>query len=270
MVEVLEVNAYVLPTIGSYSAYVDVDIDKHSKRYGKKLHKLRINVYSPEELDEGEQARISNELKKEWSRYIMEREQARTFYRWFKILAPIEFLLLSGSITMDFLTITPPTSYLRAGWSIFFWGLILGFTGIIPGIRSFRDKRREDRAKQLLKNWKGTEFAKGADEEERKRVNECRNYFSRLDGRKVDIYKRLKNYSLEIGFKPARDFYEWKIKDLTEEESFFTKYLPASWRRKMKNFLFGVKVESPKVVAPVRSMDIDKGDRDEMVSVSSS
>ena len=260
MVEVLEVNAYVLPTIGRYSAYVDVDIDKHSKRYGKKPHRLRINVYSPEELDEGELARISNELKKEWSRYIIEREQARTFYKWFKMLAPIELLLLSGSIITDFLIFTPPTSYLRAGWDIFFWGLILGLTGIIPGIRSFRDKRREDRAKQLLKNWKGTQFAKGTDEEKRRRVNECRNYFSRIDGRKVDIYKRLKNYSLEIGFKPAYDLYEWKIKDLTEEESFFTKYLPASWRRKMKIFLFGVKVESPKVVAPVRSMDVDKGD----------
>ena len=94
MAEVLEVNAYVLPTIGSYSAYVDVDIDKHSKRYGKRPHSLRINVYSPEELDEGELARVSNELKKEWGRYIIEREQARTFYRWFKILAPIELSLI--------------------------------------------------------------------------------------------------------------------------------------------------------------------------------
>lgn len=270
MVEIIEVNAYVLPTIGRYSAYVDADVDKHSKRHGEKPHKLRINVYSPEELDGGELVRIGYELKKQWGRYIIEREQARTFYKWFKILAPIEFLLLSGSIIMDFLIFTPPTSYLRAVWDIFFWGLVLGFTGIIPGIRSFRDKRREDRAKQLLKNWKGTEFAGGTDEEIGRRVNECRKYFSRIDGRKVDVYKRLKNYSQEIGFRPAYNFYEWKIKDLTEEESFFTKYLPASWRRKMKIFLFGVEVESPKVVAPVRNMDVDKGERNEMVSISGS
>ena len=54
---------------------------------------------------------------------------------------------------------------------------------------------------------------------------------------------------------PAYDFYRWKIKDLTEEESFYTKYLPSSFKGKMSNFLLGVKVESPKIVAPVRNMD---------------
>lgn len=252
MSEILEVNAYVLPTVGNYSAYVDVDIDKYSKKYGKKPHTLRINVYSPEELDEGELARISNELKKEWSRYIIEREQARSFYKWFKILAPIELLLIGGLILFDlFITRVP----LRAAWDIFFWGFILGFTGLIPGIRSFRDKRREDRAKQLLKNWKGTEFVKGADEDKKRRVNEYRDYFSGIDGRKVEIYGKLKSHSREIRFKSAYDLYEWKIKDLIEEESFFTKHLPASWRRILKIFFLGVKVESPKVVAPVRNMD---------------
>ena len=71
----------------------------------------------------------------------------------------------------------------------------------------------------------------------------------------MEIYGKLKNHSREIRFKPAYDLYEWKIKDLIEEESFFTKHLPASWRRILKIFLLGVKVESPKVVAPVRNMD---------------
>lgn len=257
MEEILEVNAYVLPTIGKYSAYIDVDIDKYSKKYGKKPHTLRINVYSPEDLDEGELIRISSELKKEWGRYVIEREQARSFYKWFKVLAPIEFLLISGLILTDLLIFK---SYLRAAWDIFFWGLVLGLTGIVPGIRSFRDKRREDRAKQLLKNWKGTEFVKGPDEEIKRRVNEFRDYFSGVDGRKVEIYEKMKNYSREIRFKPAYDLYKWKIKDLIEEESFYTKYLPASWSRQLKNFLLGVKVESPRVVAPMRNMDIDRGD----------
>lgn len=252
MSEISEVDAYVLPTIGKYSAYVDVDIDRHSKKYGRNPHTLRINVYSPEELDEGELARISNELRKEWGRYVIEREQARSFYKWLKILAPIELLLISGLIFFDLLIFA---NYLRAAWDIFFWGLVLGFTGIIPGIRSFRDKRREDRAKRLLKNWKGTEIVKGTDEEKTRRVNEYRDHFLGIDWKEVEIYEKLKNYSKEIMFKPAYDLYEWKIKDLTEEESFYTKYLPASWKRQMKNFLLGVKVESPKVVAPVRKMD---------------
>src|SRR3990170_6233608 len=160
-----EIDAYVLPTVGKYSAYVNVDIDKFSEENGEKPHKLRINVYSPEDLDEGELVRIGNELKKEWGRYIVEREQARKFDRWFKILAPVEILLISGVIAVDLTALTPPGNYLRAVWDVFFWGLILGLTGMIPGIRSLRYTRKEQRAKQLLENWKGTEFARGTDAE---------------------------------------------------------------------------------------------------------
>ena len=250
-----EIDAYVLPTVGKYSAYVNVDIDKFSHEHGKKPHKLRINVYSPEDLDEGELARVGSELKKEWGRYIVEREQARKFYRWFKILAPVEILLISGAVAIDLIALTPPGNYMRAAWDIFFWGLILGFTGIIPGIRSLRDKRREDRTRQFLKDWKETELARGTDEEKVKRVEELREHFSKMDGGEVKIYEKLKNYSEETRFMPAHNFYKWKIRDLTEEESFYTKYLPASFKGKMKNFLLGIKVESPKVAAPVRNMD---------------
>lgn len=249
---IIEIDTYVLPTIGMYSAYVDVDIDHHSKEYGRRPHTLRINVYSPKELDEGEMARIGKELMKEWSRYTIEREHSRSFHKWFKVLAPIELLLVSLLIFADLFIFPTP---LRAVWDIFFWGIILGFTGIIPGIRCLRDKRREDRAKQLLENWKGTEFINGADEDRNRKVNALRDYFAKIDGRKVGIYQRMKIYSREIRFKPAYDLYTWKVKDLTEEESFYTKYLPASWRRVLKNFLFGIKVESPTVVAPVRNMD---------------
>src|SRR3990170_5470333 len=208
-----EIDAYVLPTVGKYSAYVNVDIDKFSHENGKKTHKLRINVYSPEDLDEGELARVGSELQKEWGRYIVEREQARKFYRWFKILAPVEILLISGAVAIDLIALTPPGNYMRAVWDIFFWGLILGFTGIIPGIRSLRYRRREKRARRLLKNWTETEAGRGTDAEKTKRVDEFRNHFSKMDGREVRIYEKLKNYSEETRFTPAYDFYKWKIRD---------------------------------------------------------
>lgn len=254
--KIVEVDAYVLPTVGPYSVFVDVDIDEYSKKHGKNPHELKIRVFSPEDLDEGELARIIHELQRKWSRYIVEREQPRKIYRWFRVFAPIELLLLIGIVYNDYQIVPPPTSYIRLGWAIFFWGLIFGFTVIIPGLRSFRTKRREDRAKKLLKNWKGTKIAEGTDKEKKERVKELRDYFPKLKGRETEMYEKLKNYSKQIELESAFDFYEWKIKDLLEEESFRTKYLPASFGRKMKNFLFGVKVESPKVVAPVRNMDI--------------
>jgi len=252
VVDVLNIQCYVLPTIGHYSAFIDVDIDTFSQEHGKTPHTLRINVHSPKSLDQGELIRIESQLKKEWGRYIVEREQTHRFYKWFKILAPIELVFVLGLILIDLLVLK---ATLRAIWDIFFWTLILGFTGIIPGLRSLSTRKREETARQLLKNWKGTETVEANDENIKLTLKEFNKTFTETNGVQTEIYMNLKEYAAKINFKPGQDFYEWKIRDLVEEESFYTKYLPVSWNRQLRNFIFGVKIESPVVVAPVRKIE---------------
>ncbi|RJS87423.1 hypothetical protein CW701_00440 [Candidatus Bathyarchaeota archaeon] len=103
---------------------------------------------------------------------------------------------------------------------------------------------------------RGCEVVEGKDSGKLKLVEMLRKHFSEIDGGEIGIYERLREYARNLGFKAAVRFYDWLIKELREEESFYTKYNPASLWRRIKLYYLGFKVEVPRITAPMRNMDV--------------
>lgn len=125
---IVEVDAYVLPTVGSYTAYVDVDINDYAKKHGRETTETKINVYSPEGLSEGELSEISAAMEEEWGKYICRLEFSRSAFKWLRWMALVEGGVVAGMIISDFVPMYPMSQTLilyRAIIDIFFWGALI-------------------------------------------------------------------------------------------------------------------------------------------------
>lgn len=252
------VEAYVLPSVGSYAAYVDVDIDEYARDHGETRKELMIEVYSPEELSAGELAEIPETLTEEWSRYICRREFSRDTFRWLKWMALLEGVIAVGLVVSDFLPIYPTSRFYMfysAAIDLFFWGALIFGPVTVAGVRVLKNRGREIRARALLENWTGTCACEGSDPDRAGMVKELNAYFSRLDGREIDLYRKMRDHCERQGFLGPAKFYRFKVEDLEKEESFHLKYHPTSLKKKIRNLFLGPKVESPKIVVPMRNME---------------
>lgn len=258
--EAHHVDAYVLPTIGSYTAYVDVDVDEYAKRHGNKPNKLVINVYSPEELSQGELAEVLCQLEDEWSRYLCYREYSNEINRGLKWLGVIEAAIAFGMAYSGFFPFYPVqlTARLFRGFiDAFFWGaIIFAGTTSIGAVRLLANYRRMRNARKLVESWRGSSVKMGEQSSKYEMVKDLNRYFSGLDGREIEIYKGMREYCKDRNYKGPHEFYKWWVEDLEKEESHVLEYRPVTLRKRLRNLFLGPKVVSPKVTAPMRSMEV--------------
>jgi hypothetical protein len=154
VLDTVELDAYVLPTIGSYTAYVDTDIDEYAKQHGMRDTKIKINLYSPGKLSGGELTEVSSVLDEEWGRYLCRLEFSKETFRWLKWMALVEGSLIAGLVTADFSPVFPETGlliYYRVIIDIFFWGSLIFGPVTIAGIRVLTHYGREKRIQKLVK-----------------------------------------------------------------------------------------------------------------------
>lgn len=253
----VEVDAYVLPTVGSYTAYVDVNINDYAKKHGRETAETKINVYSPEELSEGELSEISTAMEEEWSKYICRLEFSRSAFKWLKWMALVEGGLVAGMLTSDFMPMYPMSQTLilyRAIIDIFFWGALIFGPVILAGVRVLINYGTVSKARRLLKGWGGGVAVNGTDERKRDLVKWANRRFALLDGREIKIYGRMRDYCKEKGFEAGRRFYEFKIEEIEKEKSFYLKYHPTTLKGKLRNLFLGPKIEPPKILVPMKVM----------------
>lgn len=260
--EIVDVDAYVLPTLGkisgglNYTAYVDLDIDKHILKYSNVEHLVRVHCYSPEKLSKGELERIARAFDASFSRYFADVEKNKRIYhhwRWMGILCYIIATFLAVS---SFLFLPYPYNIYATCIDIFFFHVLIFGHCFRPLYRWVRDGSIERGVHRALRRLRGCEVVEGEDGGKHKLVEMLRDRFSEIDGGEIGLYERMREYARNLGFQPAVRFYDWLISELREEESFYTRYNPASLWRRIKLYYLGFKIEVPKIIAPMRSMDV--------------
>jgi len=260
--EIIDVDAYVLPTLGrisgglNYTAYVDMEIDKHILKYGGVEHKVRIHCYSPERLSRGEMERIARAFDNALSRYFADVEKNRRIYRYWRWMGLVAYAIATFVAVSSYLFLPHPYNIYATCVDVFFFHILIFGHCFRPLYRWMRDGSIERGVHRAIRRLRGCEVVEGKDSGKLKLVEMLRKHFSEMDGGEIGIYERLREYARNLGFQAAVRFYDWLIKELREEESFYTKYNPASLWRRIKLYYLGFKVEVPKITAPMRNMDV--------------
>ncbi len=254
----VEIDAYVLPTLGCYTAYADIDVDKYAKKHGKVANEIKINVYSPERLSSGELADISASLDEDWGRYLCKLEFSRETFKWLKWMALVEGGIVAGMVGSDFIPIYPMSGlslYYRAAIDIFFWGSLIFGPVTIAGIRVLTHYGRESRARMLVDNWRETTAIMGSDRKKFDLVSKVNEYWAKLDGKEIDIYTAMRDFCEKKRYDAPYEFYKFKVEAIEKEKSFHLKYRPTTFLGKLRNIFLGPKIVSPIIQSPMRPME---------------
>lgn len=251
--KIISIKGGVFPTIedeilnfSPYTAYIPLNLSKLSSKV-RTPFKLKIELSSPKHLDKGELEKVRIYVKEISNSYRGELEIKKRF-RWkaLKWAAAIESAFLGGLYYMN-TTISPDIigGILRFLGEFAFWGgLFFLPVTILPAIGGLRYLKTQKKLEKLEKNWKDTEVIYTIDQ----KVKDLKEKYDEIDN--LEIYKELATYAKNKGYKLASDFYEKLSRILAEKESFITKYLPASWRRSIKQWV-DVKVDEPEFFIPL-------------------
>jgi hypothetical protein len=259
---IIDVDAYVLPTLGkisgglNYTAYVDLDIDKHILKYGSVEHVVRVHCYSPEKLSEGELERVARAFDTSFFRYFADVGKIRRIFRYWRWMGLLCYIIATFLAVSSYLFLPHPYNIFSTCIDIFFFHILIFGHCFRPLYRWIRDGSIERGVHKTIKRMRRCEVVEGEDEGKLRLVEMVRTHFSKIDGGEIGLYERMREYARNLGFQPAVKFYDWLIGELREEESFYTKYNPASLWRRIKLYYLGFKVEVPKIVAPIRNMDV--------------
>jgi len=253
-IRVIEAEAYVLPTLGSYTAWVDVNADEYGKRHGREANALRVSVYSPQPLSEGELSEISDAVNTKWQTYIFEREREFPGVRakWARLMGGADLTLVGSEAGMDLAYGLGALGTFMA--SILFWGFMIFSFSIGGLIRSLVNYKRRRITKKLLDNWQGATAIMGEDPHKQMIVKDVHSYYSELDGKEIEIYRKMRDFCKLREYAPHK-FYKGLVDRLeVEGETFLLQRYPPHFRRRLRNLLLGPKIEPPLVTAPMRVM----------------
>jgi len=194
-----EFDGFVFPTFPYYTGWVDINFDKFSR----KADNIKISVYSPQNLSPGEMAEFESTLTQKFSQYT----------GYLEMLSSINGGLLQQGIAMG---VTLPLFFMEMLWGGIWilWFVGLDILALPPALYHLFKKRK---IKKLLKNFKKMEVTSGKNPQKEKIIKELNEYFCKLSGKEIDIYKKMLNFSRERGFKEGVKFYEQKIKDFQKE-----------------------------------------------------
>ncbi len=266
----VEIDSYVLPTIGSYTAYVDMDIDKYAKKYGNINSEIIVKVYSPEKLSEGELTEVYATLEEIWGQYLCRLEFSIESFKWLKWMALVEGAIIAGMVASDLIPIYPMSNlgiYFRVVIDVFFWGALIFGPVTLAGVRVLTHYGKEKRGQLMVKKWMKTSAIEGTNKDLHEMVKILNRYWLKLDGREIEIYKAMRDYCKNQSYESPYKFYKFKIEEIEKGKSFHLKYRPTTLAGKLRNIFLGPKIESPIIQLPMRAMEDNRGVRDENKSI---